>query len=283
MSRRVILTAGAAVVAAACSAPAVDADPSASTPTTKPTSWGTGPWRTACTYDTGLLPELSGLAPSQRHKGVLWAINDGGNDPVLYALDADDCSIRAQHTLSSPNTDWEALASGRNADGQAVLWVGDIGDNLGSRSDVRVLEVPEPALGITSGSARVHRFSYPGGPRDAEALMAEPDGSRLYVIAKTATGPLYRIRVSARKVEAARLTRTVAYPTDASLSRRGYAIRDYVGITSFHTPVPGTRIGRLSPPLQRQAEVVAFSRSARWLYTASEGDGRLLRAKVTTR
>lgn len=267
----------AAAVAAACSAPAVDADPTA----TKPTSWSTGPWRTACTYDTDVLPELSGLAPSQRHKGVLWAINDGGNAPVLYALDAGDCSIRGQHTLSNPNTDWEALASGRTADGEAVLWVGDIGDNLRSRRNVAVLEVPEPALGITSGSARTHRFSYPGGPRDAEALMAGRGGSSLYVIAKTATGPLYRIPVSGRKAEAERLQRTVPYPTDAALSRRGYAIRDYVGITGYRSPVPGTRIARLSPPLQRQAEAVAFSRSARWLYTASEGDGRLLRAPVT--
>lgn len=265
-----------AMACTACAAPTVDADPAAP----PPTSWRTGAWKTACTYDLEALPELSGLAPSQRHPGVLWAINDSGNAPVLYALDTKDCRIRGQHTLSSPNTDWEALASGRNADGEPVLWVGDSGDNLRSRRSVRVLEVPEPALGITSGAARSHRFTYPGGPRDAEALMAEKDGSHLCVIAKSATGPLYRIPVRASKVRARKLATTVPFATDAALSRQGYAIRDYATITRYRTPIPGARLGRSNPPLLRQSEAVAFSRSGAWLYTASEGDSRLLRAPV---
>ncbi len=266
----------AVLAATACSAPAADAG---SVPP-KPTTWSTGVWSTACEYDTDAVPELSGLAPSVRHKGVLWAINDSGNDPVLYAIDASDCRIKGRHTLTSPNTDWEALASGRNAAGQPVLWVGDIGDNLAARSSVAVLEVPEPDLGVTSGSALIHRYTYPGGPRDAEALMADRDGSHLFVIAKSASGPMYRIQVTTKKVRARKLTTTVPFATDAASSNRGYAIRDYVAITGYRAPIPGSRIGRSSPPLLRQSEALAFSRSGDWLYTASEGDARLLRAPV---
>ena len=269
----------AAATVAACGAPTTDADPAAP----PPPSWRTGEWTTACTYDIDVLPELSGLAPSQRHDGVLWAINDSGNAPVLYALDTKDCRIRGQHTLSSPNTDWEALASGYTAEGVPVLWVGDIGDNLRTRRDVRILELPEPDLGVTSGSARSHRFSYPGGPRDAEALMAARNGSRLYVIAKSATGPMYRIPVRKKKVEARKLARTVPFATDATLGRPGYAIRDYAAITRYRSPIPGARLGRSNPPLLRQSEAVAFNRSGTKLYTASEGDSRLLMAPVVRR
>lgn len=265
----------AAATVAACAAPDADADPAA-----PPPSWRTGEWTTACTYDIDVLPELSGLAPSQRHKGVLWAINDSGNDPVLYALDTTDCRIRGQHTLSSPNIDWEALASGYTTEGAPVLWVGDIGDNQRTRRDVRILEVPEPDLGVTSGSARSHRFSYPGGARDAEALMAARNGSRLYVIAKSATGPMYRIPIRKTKVQARRIARTVPFATDATLGLPGYAIRDYAAITRYRSPIPGARLGRSNPPLLRQSEAVAFNRSGKWLYTASEGDSRLLRARV---
>lgn len=270
-----ILGTGVAMIVCGCAAPAVDADPAA-----PQTTWTTGAWKTTCRYGLDLLPELSGMAPSQRHKGVLWALNDSGNAPVLYALDAGDCSIRGQHTVSATNTDWEALASGRNAAGDAVLWVGDIGDNLAIRRTVRILEVPEPDLGVTSGAATPHPFTYPGGPRDAEALMAAPDGSRLYVVAKSATGSMYQLRVRARTVKAQKVGRTVPFATDAALGRPGYSIRDYTGITRYLAPIPGTRVGRSNPPLLRQAEAVAFSRSGRWLYTASEGDDRLLRARV---
>lgn len=273
------IAACAVLAATACSAPAADAG---SVPP-KPTSWTTGAWSTVCQYDTDVVPELSGLAPSVRHKGVLWAINDSGNDPVLYAIDASDCRIRGRHTLTSSNTDWEALASGRNAAGQPVLWVGDIGDNLAARSSVRVLEVREPALGVTSGGATAHGFAYPGGPRDAEALMADRDGEYLYVIAKSATGPLYRIPVRDGMVRAKKMARTVPFATDAASGPPGYAVRDYTGITRYRSPIPGTRLGRTTPPLLRQAEAVAFSRSGRWLYTASEGDSRLLRARVQQR
>lgn len=269
----------AVVGLAACGAPRVGAG----SITPAPTTWTTGTWSTVCDYDTDAIAELSGLAPSQRHKGVLWALNDSGNSPVLYALDASDCRIRGRHTLSSTNTDWEALASGRNAEGRPVLWVGDIGDNIAARRDVRILEVREPDLGVTSGSARAHPFTYPGGPRDAEALMASPDGTHVFVIAKSAAGPMYRIPVRNTMVKARKVARTSPFATDAALGRHGYAIRDYAAITRYRSPVPGARLGRSNPPLLRQSEAVAFSRSGAWLYTASEGDSRLLRARVVQR
>ncbi len=252
---------------------------------TAPPTWTAKDWRTTCRYDTAVLPELSGLAPSVRHKGVLWAINDGGNANVIYALDASSCAIRGQYSLTTPTSDSEALASGRNSEGRPVLWLGDIGDNLSQRSDVAVLEIPEPALGSTSGPATKHAFSYPGGARDAEALMAAPDGRNLYVVSKQLPrSTIYRIPIRSGRVRAEAIGGAPAFTTDAGLNPRtgDYALRDYAAITRFAGPVPGRRLGRVVPPPLRQAEAVAFSRNGRALFTASEGDDRLLRADVLT-
>jgi hypothetical protein len=247
--------------------------------------WTLTNWRTACRYDTALLPELSGMAPSVRHPGILWAINDGGNADVLYALDTGTCEVRGQHTLTTVTADSEALASGRDPAGRPVLWVGDIGDNLSRREKVAVLELPEPALGATSGSATVHRFTYPGGPRDAEGLMPGPDGKSVFVVSKQLPrSTVYRVPLRAGTARAVALGKAPALVTDAALNPRtgDYALRDYLRIVRYRGPVTGPRLGSSTPPALRQAEALAFSRGGRHLFTAAEGDPRLLQADVTT-
>lgn len=247
--------------------------------------WLAVDWRTACRYDTALLPELSGMAPSVRHPGILWAVNDGGNANVLYALDARTCQVRGQHSLTTATADSEALASGRDAAGRPVLWVGDIGDNLSRRDSVAVLELPEPALGTTSGSATVHRFTYPAGPRDAEGLMPGPNGKSVFVVSKQLPrSTVYRVPLRPGTTTAVALGRAPALVTDAAVNPRtaDYALRDYVRIVRYRGPVTGPRLGSSSPPALRQAEALAFSRNGQLLFTAAEGDPRLLQADVTT-
>jgi hypothetical protein len=268
-----------ALAIGACSSPAANGGAS---PPPKPSSWTTRAWKTVCRYDTSALPELSGLTPSVRHRNLLWGLNDSGNEAVLFGIDAKTCSIRAQHTVAADAVDWEALASGRNAAGRPVLWVADIGDNSRNRSSVSVFEVAEPDLGTTSGPATSHEFRYPDGPRDAEALLATPGGTRLFVLSKSLAGRTFEIPVTSGIALAESVGAAPAFATDAATNPASgdYVVRDYAGLTRFRGPIPGTRLGRTSPPRQRQAEAVAFSRSGRWLYTASEGDPRLRRAKV---
>lgn len=273
---------GASLLALSLTACAPSVPAPGSTP---PPDWTATDWRTACRYDTDVLPELSGMAASVRHSGILWAINDGGNAEVLYALDTGTCQIRGQHSLTTATADSEALASGRNAKGQPVLWLGDIGDNLAQRDTVAVLELPEPGLGLTSGPATVYRFTYPGGPRDAEALMAGRDGDSVYVVSKQLPrSRIYRIPLRAGTVRADPVGRASALVTDAAVNPRtgDYALRDYARIVRYRGPVAGPRLGDSTPPPLQQAEAVAFSRNGRYLFTASEGDPRLLQAAITT-
>jgi len=88
-------------------------------------------------YQTELadeVPEASGLQfVGQR----LYAINDGGNAAEIYGIDLyHGQMIRRIRVTNAPNIDWEDLAS----DGQ-YLYIGDFGNNLGTRKDLRVLRI----------------------------------------------------------------------------------------------------------------------------------------------
>lgn len=77
-----------------------------------------------------------------------------------------------------------------------VLWVADIGDNevlagnaAGARPTVALWQVD------LSGGDRtpvIHRFSYPDGPRDSEALLLDGDGTPLIVTKTVGPAEVYR-------------------------------------------------------------------------------------------
>ena len=87
----------------------------------------------ACRFSDPRLNEISGMAPSLRHPGVLWLHNDSSGGPRLYAVDSRTCRTVATITVRGARArDWEGLASGRDNRGRPVLWIGDIGDNRGA-------------------------------------------------------------------------------------------------------------------------------------------------------
>jgi hypothetical protein len=139
------------------------------------------------------LTELSGLALGHRSPGVLYAQNDSGAAAEFYALDARTGAVRAVCAVpGAQNIDWEDLATGPDRAGTWSVWLADIGDNAASRSEVRIYRVPEPAIGadptIDTGRPDVWRLRYPDGPHDAESLVADPVGRRLYLISKALLG-----------------------------------------------------------------------------------------------
>ncbi len=136
----------------------------------QPPDWTTGQWQRVCKYDREMVPELSGLVASARHPGVLWALSDSGNAPVLVALDAATCRVRGLATVPAANTDWEGLAAGARK-GKPVLFISDTGNNLRDRGEVAIIEVSEPALGTTTTTAKVRPFSMPDGPVDIEWVI----------------------------------------------------------------------------------------------------------------
>ncbi len=154
-----------------------------------------------CTVEQGPtllpdVPEASGLAVSRRRPGLLWTHNDSGNEPDLFALDADGAVVG---TVRVPirTRDWEDISAAsckpiEAAQGRpdACLYIGDIGDNSLTRRAVQVYVLPEP----DPGAERVERpllfnVSYPDGAHNAEAMFVV-DG-RLFIITRDRTGIVY--------------------------------------------------------------------------------------------
>ncbi|WP_163786485.1 hypothetical protein [Myxococcus vastator] len=136
----------------------------------------------------GVLPELSGLAASQRHAGAFWAHNDSGHGFQLFAMDAKG-AILARLTLTGATPrDIEAVTVGPCAPGasRGCVYLADIGDNFARREQVRLYRLPEPeALEDATVAVEVLPFVYPDGPRDAESVIIDARSGRLAVITKT--------------------------------------------------------------------------------------------------
>ncbi|MDX1500112.1 MAG: hypothetical protein R3176_09455 [Woeseiaceae bacterium] len=137
-------------------------------------------------YDS--LDEASGLAISNRDPGLLWAVNDDG-PPVVFALGLDGSKRGKVEIRKAGHRDWEDAAS-FVLDGTAWLLVADIGDNDARRRDVTiyVIEEPAPEADKTDIAWEID-FSYPDGPRDAEAAAVDVDNRRILILSKRDVPP----------------------------------------------------------------------------------------------
>jgi hypothetical protein len=127
------------------------------------------------------ITESSGLAASRRHPGVFWTHNDKGSKPRLFAITREG-NLLAQFKIEGVKiADWEDIA----IDDEGRLYLGDIGNNEGKRSDVEIYGVDEPDPTSTRGTLqpnRIWRLQYPVKPFDAESLFVHQGAG--YVISK---------------------------------------------------------------------------------------------------
>jgi hypothetical protein len=99
------------------------------------------------------LKEISGLV--YLHESF-WAINDGGNEPVLYQLNYQcDSIIHRVRIANAKNKDWEELATDGNN-----LYIGDFGNNFGSRDRLIIYKVSVASLNDTVATAQLIQFKY---------------------------------------------------------------------------------------------------------------------------
>ena len=143
--------------------------------------------------------EASGLARSHLVPGRLWTINDGGSDPLLFAIGENGELHGSVRLRDGGNTDWEDLASFEE-NGKAWLIVADIGDNAAQRRSCTLYIVEEP-LDLAVPSVRPERqvrFRYPDGSLDAESIAVDARNDSIFILVKrTVPARLYRVPLSA--------------------------------------------------------------------------------------
>jgi hypothetical protein len=160
------------------------------------TTWG--PPVTEATVSDASLVEISGIAVSRANPGLIWVHQDSGSGPMLTAINTSGDTLGTLTLTGASSTDWEDLALGPCGDA-TCLWVGDIGDNAASRTDVALWATEEPVLaGLTdfalTASGTRYPFSYPEGPQDAEALVIDQDGTPFVLTKRTdMSSRVYRI------------------------------------------------------------------------------------------
>jgi hypothetical protein len=228
------------------------------------------------------LVESSAAVVSDAQPGIVFTVNDSGNDALLFAIDTTGADRGAWRIANGTNGDWEALALGpcaASSDSTPAAWqrgclyIGDVGDNARMRSMVTLYRVAEPAAeqaGFTGSLiAEQLTFRYPDMPHDVEAMYVARNGS-VFLISKRplkdASGhrrpalvfSLDKSAWGSRSIEVAHLVdslpivpgsnalRTI---TDASLSPDGrhLAVRTYGQVYVFDTDSITGRVRASAP------------------------------------
>jgi len=133
------------------------------------------------------LVETSGLAASRRHADVLWAHNDSGDTPRLFAMRTDGRHLGVYRLAGARAADWEDMEIAGDQ-----IYVGDIGDNGRARPRIVVYRVTEPDVSADQAPVDVEvplgaalPMVYPDRAHDAETLLVDPATGEIYVVTKS--------------------------------------------------------------------------------------------------
>jgi len=245
-----------------------------------------------------VLTELSGLAASRLHPGVLWAHNDSGNAFQLFALDANGTVLATFSLTGATPRDLEDVAVGPCAPGErrSCVFLADIGDNFERREQVRLYRLPEPEM-LLDGTLPVETlpFTWPDRPHDAESLIIDARTGRLAVLTKTrdSLGELFALDGLAPDtvVRATRLGELHApegvdhHSTAADLHPSGerLLVRTYTRIWEVRRPGASSleellqgEVVEVPAPSQAQSEAIAWLPGGRSFLVGSEFAGQHL-------
>lgn len=171
------------------------------------------------------LNEISGLAASHVHDGVLWATNDGENPARLYAISRRGRLLARYEVEGVGNEDWEDLAS-FELDGRRYLLLADTGDNGGRRRGFSLHVFEEPAR-LANGKLKpawTIRARWPDGPRDCEAVAVDAAAGQVLLVSKKRVPPeLFSLPLADPRgavVEARRIGRLAGVPQVSEDLRR---------------------------------------------------------------
>jgi hypothetical protein len=249
------------------------------------------------------LTEASGIIASRNNPNVLWTHNDSGHPEQIFALDTQG---RLLGTYSIPgNTDNEDIAIGPGpVTNVSYLYIGDIGDNAAARANIKVYQIPEPAVHgrqytnpASSGmkGARTITLTYPDGARDAEAMFVDPITGDLFILTKASTSRVYtasKSQLDTNNSFTLTFVRTLAFnvPDAADISpnggeiivrqenlaglwvrTNGQSINSAFGGTAISIPVTGVANG------EPNGEALTFDSVGSGYFTISEGTTQPLR------
>jgi hypothetical protein len=243
-----------------------------------------------------ILPELSGLAASRLHPGLLYAHNDSGDSARFFAL-TEQAHVAAEvHLSGATATDWEDISVGPCPSGSCV-YIGDTGDNKTDRTQYVIQRLAEPATLPSDGSVvtitsyESFPFVYPDGSHNAETLLVHPVTGQVFIVLKETGTPaaVYEMPLPLQRDVEVTLVRvaTLAVPPAEGLVTDGsfHPCGDRILIRTTNTNglfelarTPGASVAsvfaatpvRVPLAVEPQGEAVTYATDGRRYFTASE-------------
>lgn len=220
--------------------------------------------------------ESSGLVARD---GLVVTVNDSGDSNRIFTVDPASGDTVGVTRWPGEGSDNEALA----AAGDGQVYVGNIGDNAGSRKSVEVAKVPF-GRGDREVRATTYELVYPDGPHDAETLLTDPATGRLYVVAKAFIGQLYAAPATLDPDRPNRLTpvkEVLGIATDGSFLPDGkhVIIRNYTQAAVYTWP-DLRRVALLDLPAQQQGEGLAVREDGAILLSSEGKEADVLRVEL---
>ena len=201
---------------------------------------------------------------------LAYTTNDSGDSGRIFAVDVHTGETVGVTVWADDPTDVEALAPA----GPGAVWVADIGDNAAERGAIEVTRVP-----VGRGEHRVdvetYELTYPGGPVDAETLLADPATGRLYVVTKQVWGGSVLAAPAELSPDGENLLTPVGTATGIATDGAFFPDGQHVLIRSYGDAVvyawPAlTRVASFALPDQEQGEGLAIGADDS-LWLSSEG------------
>ncbi|MEP7039017.1 MAG: hypothetical protein ABI891_11815 [Acidobacteriota bacterium] len=146
------------------------------------------------------ITESSGIAASRCNQNVFWTHNDSGDDAFIFALNEKGEKLGTWKVSGAKNKDWEDIAEFQDKQtGKCFLYIGDIGNNERTKSEMTIYRVAEPQVSASdktsskknpnkTESAEAIKFEYPDMRHDAETLMVNPNTGDIYILSKRLSG-----------------------------------------------------------------------------------------------
>jgi len=246
------------------------------------------------------LVEASGIVASPSAASLLWAHNDSGDSPRLFAMGEGGENLGVVVVEDVPWVDVEDIAAAPCPDGEGpCLYIGDFGNNYGSRTDQAIYVIEEPRPDDERAKVKwLLPLDLQDPQIDVEALVVFPDASAIALIEKV-DAPSARVFVAEGPFSDGRPARFVErgtikshgvdignglMVTGADLHSTGQQllVRTYAGVGLYSlqgaddlrnpSAVVGQRVV-LGPIDEPQGEAVAFDRTGMGIWTVSEVAG----------
>jgi hypothetical protein len=125
-----------------------------------------------------MMQENSGMT---EYNSLLWNINDGGNEAAILGYNKKTNALERKFIIAGAvNTDWEEITQD-----EQHLYIGDFGNNLGDRHDLRIYVIDKSVLQTptdTISYSGLISFAYPDQTDFTPANMNTPYDCEAFIV-----------------------------------------------------------------------------------------------------